>query len=247
MHIVDSEIVRSMIQKESYGFNTFAATRTGEIQRITNPSEWFWREGSENIADIMTRGVDAARLPADGAWQNGPSFMSKPLEEWPVRNCCITTNLPDRTKIILTTVKEGFENLINITRFSKYEKLIMTTARIMSLKNKNPTYSLKNIFLHVSPGVFEMAEAYWVREAQSSIAANLELAVNGNGPYRRLNLEKSEDGIFVVGKRIAEWNEMSYNKQGIPILPKEHPISKLYVTYVHNRDHLGVSATVAKV
>ena len=31
-HIVDSQIVHSMIQKESYGFNTFAATRVGEIQ-----------------------------------------------------------------------------------------------------------------------------------------------------------------------------------------------------------------------
>ena len=38
-HIVDSQIVRAMIQKETYGFNTFAATRIGEIQKGTNPSE----------------------------------------------------------------------------------------------------------------------------------------------------------------------------------------------------------------
>jgi len=31
-HIVDSEIVRAMINKESYGFNTFAVNRIGEIQ-----------------------------------------------------------------------------------------------------------------------------------------------------------------------------------------------------------------------
>ena len=34
-HIVDSQIVRAMIQKQTYGFNTVAATaatRTGEIQ-----------------------------------------------------------------------------------------------------------------------------------------------------------------------------------------------------------------------
>ena len=32
--IIDSEIVRCMIQKESYGFNTFVGLRIGEIQSL---------------------------------------------------------------------------------------------------------------------------------------------------------------------------------------------------------------------
>ena len=40
-HIIDSEIAKAMINKESYGFNTFAANRIGEIQQKTTPSEWF--------------------------------------------------------------------------------------------------------------------------------------------------------------------------------------------------------------
>ena len=39
-HIVDSEI--AMINKESYGFSTFAANRIGEIQQSTQPNEWYW-------------------------------------------------------------------------------------------------------------------------------------------------------------------------------------------------------------
>lgn len=35
-YVVDSQIVHAMIQKSSYGFNTFAATRIGEIQGETN-------------------------------------------------------------------------------------------------------------------------------------------------------------------------------------------------------------------
>ena len=54
-HILDSQIVYSMIQKESYGFNTFAATRVREIQQNTNPKEWFWMESKYNIADWITR------------------------------------------------------------------------------------------------------------------------------------------------------------------------------------------------
>ena len=50
-HIVDSEIVKAMISKESYGFNTFAANRISEIQSKTEVSEWYWVNGTLNIAD----------------------------------------------------------------------------------------------------------------------------------------------------------------------------------------------------
>ena len=55
-HIVDSQIVYGMVQKESYGFNTFAATRIGEIQQGTNKDDWYWVESKNNIADWITRG-----------------------------------------------------------------------------------------------------------------------------------------------------------------------------------------------
>ncbi|XP_037773228.1 uncharacterized protein LOC119568898 [Penaeus monodon] len=41
-HIVDSSIIRSQIQKESHGFNTFVAVRIAEIQIKTDPKEWWW-------------------------------------------------------------------------------------------------------------------------------------------------------------------------------------------------------------
>ena len=45
-----------MIQKESYGFNTFVAVRVGEIQDHTNLQNWYWIDGKLNIADWITRG-----------------------------------------------------------------------------------------------------------------------------------------------------------------------------------------------
>ena len=40
-HIFDSEIIKAMIAKGSYGFNTFAANRIGEIQGSTRKEEWY--------------------------------------------------------------------------------------------------------------------------------------------------------------------------------------------------------------
>ncbi len=55
-HVTDSQIVQAMVQKESYGFNTFAAVRVGEIQEGTDPKYWYWTDGEFNIADWLTRG-----------------------------------------------------------------------------------------------------------------------------------------------------------------------------------------------
>lgn len=40
MHIVDSTIVCSQIQKASHGFNTFVPSRVAEIQCISDANEW---------------------------------------------------------------------------------------------------------------------------------------------------------------------------------------------------------------
>jgi len=74
--IVDSEIVRAMIQRESYGFNTFVGVRVGEIQAATNANDWYWIEGTKNIADVLTRGNEQIDVSNRGSWQNGPKFLS---------------------------------------------------------------------------------------------------------------------------------------------------------------------------
>ena len=99
IHIVDSEIVRSMIQKEAYRFNTIVGTRIGEIQTNSKPEEWFWLKGEENIADIITRGGNCSHLGPGSDWQCGPYFLSRSIEEWPIQNSSIAEDLPERNKV----------------------------------------------------------------------------------------------------------------------------------------------------
>ena len=70
-----------MIQKETYGFNTFAATRVGEIQEGTNVTDWYWIPGEYNIADWLTRGKSPKDIGMDSIWQKGPEFLRKPESE----------------------------------------------------------------------------------------------------------------------------------------------------------------------
>ena len=99
-YIVDSEIVRAMIQKDSYGFNTFAGVRLGEIQETEDPKNFYWVAGGKNIADLITRGCSPNKLVANSEWQRGPVFLSEDFSEWPVshRNSEILELPPEQAK-----------------------------------------------------------------------------------------------------------------------------------------------------
>ena len=50
-HFLDSRIVQDMVLKESYGFNTFAGLRVGEIQRKTDVTLWRHIPSQENVSE----------------------------------------------------------------------------------------------------------------------------------------------------------------------------------------------------
>lgn len=83
-YVVDSQIVHAMIQKSSYGFNTLAATRIGEIQGETNIEDWYWCKSKFHIADWLTRGKKPSEIGLHSDWQEGPLFLKQPESEWPI-------------------------------------------------------------------------------------------------------------------------------------------------------------------
>ena len=88
LHVVDSQIVHAMVQKESYGFNTFAVTRIGEIQSGTDPKDWCRVASEQNIADWLTRGRKPNEIELNIAWQKGPVFLKLPESKWPIDRVC---------------------------------------------------------------------------------------------------------------------------------------------------------------
>ena len=72
--VVDSEIVRAMVCKESYGFNTFVGVRIGEIQEATSQDQWFWVDSKNNVADLITRGCSPIDIGQNSIWQVGKIF-----------------------------------------------------------------------------------------------------------------------------------------------------------------------------
>ncbi|CAI5658447.1 unnamed protein product [Oreochromis niloticus] len=85
-HFLDSQTVLGAIQWESYGFQTFFANRVGEIQKAGPVTDWWWLPGQFNVADLVTRGCSPEQLGEDSSWQTGPMFLTKPIDEWPIKS-----------------------------------------------------------------------------------------------------------------------------------------------------------------
>ena len=124
-----------MIQKDSYGFNTFAATRISEIQDGTRPEDWYWIESSQNFADWLTRGEKPSDINLHTEWQEGPRFLQLEEWEWPItRNYATPQVLPEivHPKITATVqispVTDNLATRIKIDMYASYHKLLRVTA-----------------------------------------------------------------------------------------------------------------------
>ena len=244
VHLTDSEIVQAMIHKESYGFNTFAANRIGEIQEGTKKDEWCWIPGKPwvNIADITTRGARLCEIDEDSLWQNGPSFLMNREEDWPSKQT-VRHDLPLpelKQKFIVGTVcasKVTMATTFNLERFSKWRLLVHTTARILRMfrrfKAEESSYGPQPTIKDISD-----AELLWIKEAQIDIDKE---------KTKRLK-PTIEEGIIVVGGRTERWMQATWNRQKFVLLPKDHRISHLIMRYEHESGgHLGTAATISKI
>ncbi|KAJ8278530.1 hypothetical protein GJAV_G00088610 [Gymnothorax javanicus] len=153
-HFVDSQTVLGAIQRESYGFQTFFANRIGEIQSSTQCQDWWWIPGPLNIADIITRGAGPKDLDEHSPWQQGPEFLSLPVDEWPIKSAKhVSATARDSVgkmqkksfaaALIRAQVKEPLDlerrrppagaavrNLVDEGRFSNFAYLVKTVAWI---------------------------------------------------------------------------------------------------------------------
>jgi hypothetical protein len=246
--IIDSEIVRAQIQRESYGFNTFTGVRIGEIQELTQKGDWYWVESAKNIADIISRGAVPSTMGPESEWQKGPSFLEKNADDWPVKQTYSGSELPDQVasqsptpNVMLTQVTDEarITEVIDIQRYSSYYKLLRVTARVASAFKTSA--SLRNVLKVPNRDEVKEAELMWIREEQLSLQNDIKPQT-----MKRLGVTQV-DGVYVVGSRLESWTRHTYNNKQPILLSSKSKFAHLYSQYVHGLCHLGTSAVASKV
>ncbi|XP_043208348.1 uncharacterized protein LOC122373955 isoform X1 [Amphibalanus amphitrite] len=243
-HLVDSAIVRAQVQKESYGFGTFVATKIAEIQNKSDPGEWWWIATRDNPADLVTRPTSPNQIGPKSIWQQGPDFLQLPVEQWPISQAVPDQELPDRIGVHVMNIenqeeKVGIGEIVNVDKFNSYNKLLGVTGRFIQLKTDK---TLKSISKSPTAEHLQQAEAMWIEHVQKAL-----LKTDWKIRFRRLGPSINSDGVIVVGQRITKWLKDNWNQDAFVLLPADHRFTTLFIKHVHDCDHAGVEVTLAKV
>lgn len=69
-----------MLQHQESG--QFVANRIGEIQHLTNISDWHHVQSQENPADMLSCGINPTDLVKCQLWWHGPTFLKQDEPKW---------------------------------------------------------------------------------------------------------------------------------------------------------------------
>ncbi|KAF2896640.1 hypothetical protein ILUMI_09534, partial [Ignelater luminosus] len=79
----DSSIVLAWLNAEPSKWKVFVSNRVAEIQRLTEGYCWKHVSTKDNLADIVSRGLDTHSLQGEPLWWYGPSWLRIDREHWP--------------------------------------------------------------------------------------------------------------------------------------------------------------------
>lgn len=245
----DSTIVLKWIAASPHEFNTFIANRIAEIQNLTAPECWKHVISQDNPADFVSKGQMPAEFISNKLWKNGPSWLESSEETWPGGHF-VQTELPERKKNVVLTIKSAKPLMDLWSRFSSLRKLIHLVAYCLRIAER-------------ARGKLKFSEILTPAEIQSAFNRIISLVqmeefnseinqisrnecLSSRSKILRLNPVMHE-GILRVGGRIKR-AELSYDQRHPMLLPKNHPFTELIIHDTHEQNmHAGNNATLYAV
>ena len=227
----------------------FVKNRANEVRSLISPDSLRFCPGTDNPADIPTRGIAASGLENNGLWWNGPRWLTTGEENWP-ENVDLQKVPPeameelkssDFTVINLSVTSDiKLETLIDSHRFSSFDKLLRITAWV-----KRFVYNCRSSKLKKSGNLTaqEIVDAeVWIREIQQRFSS-MQLKQLEHS----LGLFVDTKGIIRSRDRIAKTN-LPYETKHPALLYSNHHVTELIVRNCHVRvKHNGVKETLAEL
>jgi hypothetical protein len=144
----DSQTSLCWIRGDASKYKTFVSNRIQKVQELTDKSLWRFCPGTDNPADIVSRGCFPHELVENQLWLHGPKWITDE-SEWPPRFLSKETVIPDEVMEIDDSEKRClFFYDANGSRKLSYRCVIQ--ANSVQLEKVN-THN-KNYLLHVTMG-----------------------------------------------------------------------------------------------
>jgi len=254
-YFTDSSAVLGMLKKDSASFLEFVGTRVSEVKTLSDPNtEWFWLPTEENLADMGTRPhVEPSDMLPGTPYQVGHDWMRRPEEDWPVKKdfCCPPPPEEVRKDLVVVAAvtqkeKEPLQKFRSLAKvLNIYAYVFMAIKKWKSWKKKTQAQAKRGPITPPSGEAVQSAEYFLIEEAQRSVEKSKieSLLPEKTEVVDMLGVTRS---IILVGGRVKARYRVGYDKDGLPVLPANHPLSILYLTQAHEIDHGGVNTMVMR-
>jgi hypothetical protein len=253
----DSMVVLGWIKGDPSRWKQFVANRVGEIQNHTPPSAWHHIPGTENPADLLTRGASSTALMSDPLWLKGPDFESLAIRRPPVDAAAVVRSLGElqvsSSALTVASSAAVCPLIFDTDRFGSFPKLANTAAWVLRfIRNCRLRVRERRRDPELNSDELRAAERALVRDVQRATFQDeinklcSGLPVSKSSPLFPLSPFLDDHGIIRKKGRLQKAH-LTYDAKHPIILPKCH-FAMLLIRSMHVRmKHAGVSAMMAHV
>ncbi|XP_062540858.1 uncharacterized protein LOC134208912 [Armigeres subalbatus] len=249
----DSTVTLHWIQSPPNTWQTFVGNRTSEIQLLTHGHKWAHVKGTDNPADLVSRGMLPNEFISNTLWMHGPPWLREDEEDWPKQSHQLPPQedvLERRKTVLVSQVSSELNPLFE--RYSSYWRLIRITAYLRRFISRCRSNNQQQETFLTTHELTEAKETLVKLVQQETFAEEIK-QLNRKGPLpKKFPLKNGhpiidEKGILRLGGRLHHSNESYQTKHPI-VLPNKHPFTRLVAAHVHSLCfHAGPRMTLATI
>lgn len=212
--------------------------RVNEIRNLSNPDDWYYVPGSQNPADLPSRGCSANVLTRSKWWE-GPDWLKDPPKNWPIKEIhpdFEIVNAEKRKTIISATNSETnkFKFFNDLSSFSKITRIMGYILRFCN--------NLKKSVIDRKKGKLEVAE---LLEAEKFILKEIQQETFTEEKEMKLKVMKGDDGLIRVETKISSRKDLENFRYPI-LLPNTHQLVKKLIMEKHlELEHAGIQTLMS--
>ncbi|CAG7726949.1 unnamed protein product [Allacma fusca] len=257
----DSKVVLYWIYSNKR-WNTFVANLVSAIHEYGQHIKWYHIPGTQNPADIVSRGMKLEELRRNDLWWYGPQLLKNAIPNLDFNEAVPERALEEEKKEqpICSFTTTFTKDLSLLDRFSSLTALCRVTAYVYRFVDRCKRKVKQRRQIPVpDPSEFLQAEELnralktWIKLVQlhsfkeEIYSITKGCTVSANSPIKTLTPFLDEEKILRVGGRLQR-AQISIDQRHPMLLPRSHTFTSLVVRGEHERLlHAGPQAVIASL
>ncbi|GBM34169.1 hypothetical protein AVEN_17973-1 [Araneus ventricosus] len=229
----DSMDALHWIKKEG-PWMTFVSNRVNEIRRLSEAYEWKFVPGTQNPADLPSRGFSVKTL-LKKQWYEGPPWLRDSRDKWPDFELSTDENIiyAEKKKTVVSSLNKKNDEFYN--NISSYKKIIRITGWMYRFYENSKGFNKKS---------GELSEEE-IKRAELKILKKIQEDSFHNENTQRLKLLETFTDAYGISRVKTEltMREEDDNFKVPIVLPSDHHVVKSLILYKHEElGHPGVQS-----